>query len=369
MGKPIDFSAGFSAAVAANAKVWEHDRSQTVGASEVAGCWRHSYFKKREPELAETPEEVDPEWGHTERGNLIENEFVVPTLKHMFGEDRCLFMGSNQKTFVDGRLSATPDGVVTDLPNNALELYGVADIATGVIATEVKSFGGEHAAPRRKKLDDGQMRYTAKTKHIAQNIVQMGILQRKTNYQPQYGVVLYVNPVNLKDIRPAAVQYDDNVYKHLKDRAEAVFDPQKSAKDFPAEGLLTGDCTYCDFCNACNKVEMERFPDKVIKTETLDTEKQEKLYNLTAKVQAYRDEMKRIETEKKKAETELKDTMFAIGTTRAAGEGWSASVSQNAGRKSLDKAKLVEELGIDLEDFQTEGNPYFVLRTKVKDEG
>ena len=52
MGKPIDFKAGFSSAVAANAKVWEHDRSQTVGASEVAGCWRHNYFKKRQHNMS-----------------------------------------------------------------------------------------------------------------------------------------------------------------------------------------------------------------------------------------------------------------------------------------------------------------------------
>lgn len=365
MGKPIDFKAGFSAAVAANQKVWEHDRSQTVGASEAANCWRHNYFKKRAPELAETPEEVDPEWGHTERGNLIENEFVVPTLKHMFGEDKCLFMGAAQKTFVDGRLSATPDGVVVDLPTNALELYGVGDIVTSEIATEVKSFGGEHAAPKKKKLEDGTIRYTAKPKHVAQNIVQMGILQRKTNYQPQFGVVLYVNPVNLKDIRPATVQYDDGVYNHLKSRAEAVFDPTKEAKDFPAEGLLTNECNYCDFCTACNKVEMARFPDKVIKTEKMKPETKQQLEFLTKKTAALRAQFKELEATKKKAEMELREALLIAGTSRAADEGWSVSLSQNAGRKSLDKDRLVADLDIDLDDYMVEGSPYYVLRTKA----
>jgi hypothetical protein len=259
--------------------------------------------------------------------------------------------------------------VVVDLPHNALELYGVPDIATDVIATEVKSFGGEHAAPKKKKLDDGTLRYTAKNKHIAQNIVQMGILQRKTNYQPQYGVVLYVNPVNLKDIRPATVQYDDAVYNRMKARAEAVFDPDKTAKDFPAEGLLTGDCTYCDFCDACNKVEMDRYPDRVIKTDKLPPETKAQLEFLTKKTATLRAQMKELETTKKAAEMELREALLTVGTSRAADEGWSVSLSQNAGRKTLDKAKLVEELNIDLEDFQTEGNPYFVLRTKVSDEG
>jgi hypothetical protein len=66
---------------------------------------------------------------------------------------------------------------------------------------------------------------------------------------------------------------------------------------------------------------------------------------------------------------DLREALLTVGTSRAADEGWSVSLSQNAGRKTLDKAKLVEELNIDLEDFQTEGNPYFVLRTKVSDEG
>lgn len=364
---PIDFRAGFNSAMAANQKVWAHDRSQTVGASEAASCWRQNFFKKRHPELADQAEETDPEWGHTERGNLIENEFVVPTLKHMFGEDKCFYMGEDQKTFVDGRLSATPDGVVVDLPFNALAHYGIENIVSGEIATEVKSFGGDHAAPRKRKEGD-KVFYEARPKHTAQNIVQMGILQRKTNYQPQFGVVLYVNPVNLKDIRVAAVRYDDKVYQNLKERAEAVFAPDKEAKDFPAEGQLTGDCKYCDFCNACSAVEIARNPNANLPTDKFDPATQQRLRELTTKVAEYRKREKVQEKEKKVYENELKNLLMELGTNRAAGDGWSTNLVQYKGRKSLDKDKLVEEFDIDLDEYMVEGNPYYVLQAKADKE-
>lgn len=361
---PIDFRAGFNSAMAANQKVWAHDRSQTVGASEAASCWRQNYFKKRKPELADEAEEVDPEWGHTERGNLIENEFVVPTLKHMFGEDRCLFMGAEQQTFVDGRLSATPDGVVVDLPFNALENYDIPNIEGSDIATEVKSFGGDHAAPRKRKEGD-KVFYEARPKHVAQNIVQMGILQRKTNYQPKVGVVLYVNPVNLKDIRVATVRYDDKVYQHLKARAEAVFEPDKEAKDFPAEGQLTGDCKYCDFCNACSAVEIARNPNANVPTDKFDPATQQRLRELTATVATLRKEEKERDKAKKAVENELKNLLMELGTNRASGDGWSTNLVQYKGRKSLDKERLVEDFDIDIEDYMIEGNPYYVLQAKA----
>ena len=372
--KTIDFTAGFTAAVEANQKVWEHDRSSTVGSSEVFSCHRQTAFKKLAPEMAELPEEADPEWGHTERGNLIENEFAVPGLREMFGAENCLFMGSEQKTFVDGHLSSTPDGLIIDQERDALEKYGVEDLGPSQqIQSEIKTFGGDHAAPKKKKVvgKDGvtvHTLYEAKPRHQGQNIVQMGIMRRKTNYSPDYGVVLYFNPVNLKDIRPAVVKYDDSVYQNAKKRAEAIFEPGKKPADFRAEGKYTGlDCQYCDFVDACSEIEINKFPDKVVDTSTLTEEAQEELASMTKKVAGLRKQHSALEKEKKLAEADLKDKMFDLGTNRAAGKGWSATVSKVNGRKSLDQDKLVEELNIDLDDYQKEGNPYFTLRTKADD--
>lgn len=376
MSKRINFQTGFNEVAEKNKKVWAHDRTQTVGASEVFSCHRQTFFKKRAPELADEPEGIDPEWGHTARGDLIENEFVVPTLRQMFGDERCLFMGTDQKTLVDGRLSATPDGVITDLPDDAMADYGIASLGgTGILVPEVKTFGGDHAAPKKKRVADEKDAtknltvYEPRTKHEGQNVVQMGILRRKTNYSADVGVVLYINPVNLKDIRPAPVRYSESVYARAKERAEAVYEPGATAKDFKAEGLFGGnDCSYCEFCTACNAIEMERFPDKAVPTKDFDAETQAELEERARKVADLRKQHKALEADKKMAESELKSRMFDLGTTRIAGEGWSASVSKSAGRKTLDKERIAADFDIDLDEYQKEGEPFFVLRTKASDD-
>lgn len=369
----VDFKKGFGDVVAANPKTWEYDRSQSVGASEVFGCIRHARFKKLHPEMATVAEDVDPEWGHTERGNVVENEFAVPCLRGMFGEEQCFFMGDEQRTFVDGRLSATPDGLVVDQPRDALSLYNVNDIGpSGQFATEVKTFGGEYAAPRKVLIPDpadpslNTYIYEPKPRHKGQAIVQMGLFRRKTNYSPDFGVVIYINPSNLKDIRPAAVAYDDAVYLRAKDRAERVFDTTLSLADFAPEGRLTNECQYCDFCDACNEVDMARLPSSPKPMSQHSQQVTERLESLTREVSALRSEFKALDERKKEREFALKELLLDEGTNKAAGIGWTATLSRNNGRKSLDKVRLEEEHGIDLSDYQIEGQPYFTLRTKAE---
>lgn len=369
----IDFKKGFGDVVAANPKIWEHDRSQSVGASEVFGCLRHARFKKMHPEMATVPEELDPEWGHTERGNIVENEFAVPCLRGMFGQEQCFYMGEEQRTFVDGRLSATPDGLVIDQPRDALSEYGVPDIGPSAqFATEVKSFGGEFAAPRRIAIPNPADRgvnkfvYEAKPKHKGQTIVQMGLFRRKTNYQPDFAAVIYINPTNLKDIRPAVVPYDDAVYLRAKERAESVFDETKTLADFPAEGRLINECQYCDFEEACTNVDMVRLVSSPKAMSKFSDQQVAEFERMARRVAQMRAQVKALEEEKKEAEADLKELLLSEATNKVAGEGWSASLSRNNGRKSLDKDRLAEDLNINLEDYTTEGNPYFVLRVKAE---
>jgi hypothetical protein len=363
--QPIDFNKGFTQAVSDGAKVWE-DRQSTVGASEAFGCHRKIFFKRMAPELADVVEEIDPEWGHTERGNLIENEFVVPKLASMFGAERCLYMGSSQKTFKDGRLSATPDGIVIDLPRDALILYGVDDIGGTDIATEVKTFGGTFAEPKKyitRDADDNPVvRYQARAQHVGQNIIQMGCIAKNTNYQPKTGVVLYVNPVNLKDIRVATVVYDHDVYTNALRRAEEIYIPGKQASDFRAEGLRGGnDCTYCEFTRACLSIEHQSMPSG--KKKDIDSKRLAELELLTKNVFSLRAKYTDLGKTKKAAEADLRAALFSAGTTHANGGDWSASVSKRPGRKSLSKDMLIDD-GVDVENYMKQGEDYFVLNTK-----
>lgn len=359
---PIDFAQSFTEAVAGSQRGWQYDRTLTVGASEAFDCHRLSYFKKREPENLDDDAESD--WGHTERGNVVEDKFAVPMLRAIFGAENCLYMGDEQKTFLDGRLSATPDGIVIDQARDALVKYGVPDLGENAnqFAAEIKSFGGPSAAPKKLTTDAG-VSYQAKVTHTGQNIIQMGMFRRQTNFKPTYGVVIYINPVRLSDIRPAVVKYDEAVYQRAKVRADDVFDLSKTAKDYKAEGKATGRCEWCAYTGACSKAEGLLFPDKIIKPDLIAIEQQAKFKETTARVVKLRADYKALETAKKTAEAELKDMLFEEGTTRVGGADWSASISKMNGKRSVSKA-LMEEKGLDPEDYMTQGNDYFVLRTK-----
>lgn len=358
---PINFYQGFTDAVAANQRGWDYDRTETLGSSEAFGCHREAYFKKREPDNIDT--DIEEEWGHTERGNIVENKFAVPMLRSMFGEDKCFYMGEDQKTFVDGRLSCTPDGIVIDQPRDALALLDVADLGKDIneIGTEVKSFSA--AAAPKKIVQGDKVYYQAKPQHIGQVNVQLGMFNRKTNYKPEYGVVLYINPVKLSDIRPAIVKYDPAIYSRAQDRAAEVFDLTKKAKDFRAEGKFMNTCQYCKYQDACAKAEADAFPGQVKKTEELPKPEVEALAKMAKTVVKLRADFKALETEKKKAEADLKDKLYSLETTRAGGPDWSVSVSMSNGRKSFNKALAIED-GIDVDKYMTEGNPFSVMRTK-----
>lgn len=354
----LDFRRAFGEAVAAEQRVWEHDRSKTVGASENFGCLKQVYFAKREPDQAEKPEEDDElSWGHTERGNLVENWYAVPKLQNMFGADKCFYMGEDQKTFISGLLSATPDGLVVDQPREALsELEGGPEDLGGdsaEIAIEIKSF-------------NPQMNITApKARHVGQNIIQMGILQEKTNYKPQWGIILYINPVDLQDIRPFVVKFDQRIYDRAKERAARVFAPDAKPEDFASEGRTNGDCVYCPFVRRCRETEVEAVADEIIDMQDISPNIVERLKSLTITVAQLRKEAKERKTELSTAEEELKQLLGQVGSKRVGDKEWSASVSACKGKKKLNTAAM-EEDGIDLEPYMEEGHGYVRLTAKVK---
>lgn len=341
---PINFRKGFGAAVAANQRVFAHDRTKTLGASEAGACLRRAFLSKFFPDLAEDVEEDDVEWGQMERGNVIENAFAVPMLRHMF-TDKCLYMGADQKTLISGQLSATPDGILIDQPRDALagiplsqfskvDRNGVPDLGadSNEIAIEIKS------ADPRTNLDN------VKPVHKVQNIVQMGIYQAVTNYRPQWGIVLYIDPVNFQNVTPFAVKYDPPVLKTCRDRAARLFAADAKAADFAAEGKQTGECQYCPFQRVCVEKQMQAYSDAVVPFATLSAEHQAESKLLVENIVNLRGKIKALETSKKGVEENLKTLLTELGTARVGEEGWYGSFSKCAGKKSIDKGLLVNML-------------------------
>ena len=100
---PLDFKEILNNYMVTNQKVWVHDRSKTLGASEVFGCIRKAFFTK-----TSAPKDPDykDSWGATERGNIIEDHFLVPAFQeHTPGDVEAIGLGDEQETLIDGLLS------------------------------------------------------------------------------------------------------------------------------------------------------------------------------------------------------------------------------------------------------------------------
>jgi hypothetical protein len=346
--KQFDFAESFRAIVGAKVKQFSHDRSKTVGASEVFGCLRRSWFAKFKPELA------DPEMapgGAAARGNLIEDHYVVPIIREMFGDAKVLFLGEDQRTLVSGYSSATPDGLVFPTRQDLLAKYGVPDIGSDCFALEIKSFD-----PRMNIHEE-------KVVHRGQIITQMGLFNEQTNHKPQWGVILYVNAADLFDVRPFVIEYSPAIYGVSKTRAELVFNTTDPYA-LKAEGVHTDACRYCPFQTACKDAELGRFP-RSKKRAVLSPADKEALSGLVTARQSAVNAEKKAKAEKSQVNEDIKRMLNALGTTKAEVEGFSLSYSKMDGRETLDQDAM-ERDGIDLEKYKKTNNGFTRLQVTEK---
>src|SRR4051812_7906785 len=77
-------------------KIWAHDRSKTVGASEIGNCARQTWFSKNG--VSHDPD-YKVSWGALLRGIIIEEQFWVPALRSELPEYvKLLYAYPEQKT-------------------------------------------------------------------------------------------------------------------------------------------------------------------------------------------------------------------------------------------------------------------------------
>src|SRR3954471_24101218 len=134
-------------------KQWKHDRSKTVGASEIGQCARKTWFSKHDSPRDEGYVES---WGAALRGRVMEEQFWVPALRSGLPEDvKLLFAYPEQETLVSGYLSETTDGLLV-WPNGYC------------INLDCKT------------EDPRNNRQGVKTQHKFQTHTQMGIIREKT---------------------------------------------------------------------------------------------------------------------------------------------------------------------------------------------
>ena len=353
----LDFEKMFHDYVDQNQKEWAHDRGSTLGASEAFGCLRKAFFDKFGEELGyEQDEKYEDSWGAMKRGDVIEDHWVVPVLEDQVGKQvpgaQLFLAGANeQMTYVNGKNSATPDGLVTGLAKDALIKYGIENIKTNCILVEVKSVDPRVSLTEEKAIHEGQVQ------------IQMGLMHEMTTHRPFYAVIIYIDASFFDNIKVFVVEYDESTYRAAKLRAKKLFSVE-GPEELPAEGKIEGACTYCRWQTMCAEVSQEAIPSSN-NMDAFDDEDLKMLRDLAEEDRKLAKDIKDLEHDKEQARARIKQLLADKDSNRAKGEGFSISYSWQKGRKTLNKKRLEEETGIELASFEEEGNGFEKLTIRL----
>lgn len=360
----LNFQTGFDAYVGAHQKVWAHDRSQSLGASSAFGCLRKAWFDKNN---ADKDPDYEQSWGALQRGDLIENHFVEPGVKwfleNLTKDAMLIWGGSDQRTLIDGRLSATPDGLVIYADDDALAEYGVPSLGAGddpdsphaCFNLEIKSIDPRVNLKEEKGIHRGQVQ------------VQMGLTRQQTSWKPNYAVIIYIDASFFDDIEVFVVPYDHDVFEVAKMRAESVFEI-KNPGDIMAEGKIDGTCTYCPYKIACAQTSQKATPTKgEANSKNTPSPLLEEFERLVTAERVASAAAKAAEAEKKATAEKLKHWFRETGvrSAKSADGAIKASISWIKGRKTLDVSAM-RDAGIPVDDFMKEGEGHDRLNISEK---
>lgn len=336
---------------AASGKAWAHDRSQTVGASEVGQCARKVFWIKNEGDpkygAARDPGYVDG-WGARVRGSVYEDQFWYPALKLTYGE-RLLFSGPKQRTFVSGFLSATPDGLLTEL-----EPGSVAEGSGTEVMTECKT-----ADPRTNLIE-------AKSENVFQTQVQMGIVREQTPYKPTHSILSYTDASFWNEVVEFVIPFDPSTYEAAKKRAALIM-TATDAGELKPEGWIAGgrECEYCPFTKACG-IQRRSVPDTDIKPDPQFVAEMADMALAAKRFELARDTA---DTQLRSVQQAIRDRLRSHGVRKIPGVvNW----SHVKGRTSYDNKAIqaaAVAAGIDIEQFSTVGEATDRLTISVSPSG
>lgn len=220
---------------------FSHDRTKTVGASEVMACIRKVVASKHG--VAPDPG-FDDIGGFAERGNHMEDwiaGYMKTAVESAGGQ--LLFAGQSTQMTLRGEFSsAIPDGIAVGLPRDWLKDAGVEDLGEGqCIDTEFKSISPMFSKAKLPKVQ-----------HIAQCVYQIGHIRAGTEYRPEYALLIYVNADDYSDITPFVVKYNEKIFQSLVKRAAQIMGTTDFNKALP-EGKMKGEseCSSCPIAKRC----------------------------------------------------------------------------------------------------------------------
>lgn len=335
--------------VSTQSRSWAHDRSQTVGASEVGQCARRVFWSKNEGDpkygAPRDPGHEDS-WGGTFRGTVMENELWVPAMRARFGE-RLLFAGDDQQTLVQGFISATPDGLITDLKEGE---HATLPARTCVTA-ECKT------ADPRTNLSE------AKAENVYQTHIQIGLIRELTHYRPTHSILSYIDASFWNEVVEFVVPFDPQIFAAGQKRAAMIM-TATHASELKPEGWIAGgrECEYCPFTKACG-IQRRSVPDNDAKP---DPQFAAEMTDLARAAKRWEDERDASEKRLREVQQDMRDRLRAKGVRKIPGV---VSWSSVKGRQSYDNKAIreaAEAAGIDIEQFSTVGEATDRLTISVK---
>lgn len=318
---------------------WQTDRSQTVGASEVGQCARKVFWLKNEADATHAaPRDPDYQdtWGARMRGTVYENNFWEPALRMRFGP-RLKFAGREQRTFVSGFLSATPDGLLL-----------------GMEPGQVAPGSGEHITVECKTADPRTNLSEAKAENVYQTHVQMGLIRELTPYQPTHSVLSYTDASFWNEVREFVIEFDPKAFAAAQARATKIM-TATHASELKPEGWIAGgrECEYCPFTRACG-IERRSVPEKNAVADPQFVAEMADLARTAKQLEASRDAN---DVRLREIQQEIRDRLRAKGTRKIPGLlTWSAV----KGRPSYDNKAIREAAaaaGVDIEALTSVGEP------------
>jgi|SRR6266704_856687 len=319
------------------------DRSKTVGASEIGLCARQTFWVKNKGTRKGVDEDDDYEhdWGARIRGTIMEQAFWEPALRAKYGVN-LLYAGKQQRTFVKGYLSATPDGLLINQPYDALKDLGVKSIRTDCFTVEGKTID-----PRTNLVE-------AKETNIYQINTQLGLFRECTPHKPEYGLLTYTDASFWSETDEFPVKFDPFMYDAAHTRAADIM-TAKHGKDLAPEGWISGgkECSFCPFVKACG-VERRGVPcgQKTASPQfAAEMEDTAKAYN---KIKL---SLAKQEAQLKTIEVDIKDRLRQKGVRRIPNVVNWYNVAAPVRYKNKDIRQAFIEAGGDIEEFTSFGEP------------
>jgi hypothetical protein len=335
---------------ASTAKNWSHERSNTIGASEVGQCSRKVYWLKAENDphhRVERDPEYTESWGARMRGSVFEDHFWEPAMRAMFGI-RLRYAGREQRTFVKDFLSATPDGLIVALNEKEKQEIGTSADSANV---ECKT-----SDPRTNLTE-------AKPVNVFQTQVQMGLVREMTEFKPTHSILSYTDASFWSDVKEFVIEFNPAIYEVAKERATMIMTATSGAELKP-EGWIAGgrECNYCPFTKPCG-IERRNLPFQEKPVDPQFAAEIAYLANAAKAAEEARDASDRL---LRTLQDEIKTGLREKGVRKIPGVvNWS-SVKGRTGydNKAIKAAAIVA--GVDVEQYKTTGEPSDRLTIEIE---